>query len=114
MNDVTAPPRAGRWRLGRLGGAGLAAALLALGAILPAARPLPFDLCLWHRWTGLPCLGCGLTRSVCSLIQGDLAGSVAQHPAGPIVALILALVATRCAIEALRGEPLRLRSRAAS
>lgn len=85
-----------------------APALLLLGALLPADRPVPFDLCLWHRLTGLRCLGCGLTRSVCHLLQGDVAGSLALHPAGVVVVAILALLAMRGALEAARGLGLRI------
>jgi hypothetical protein len=95
---------------GRGGGAGSAtraiqatapALLLLLGAILPPDRPIPFDLCLWHRLTGWRCLGCGLTRSVAHLMHGDVARSVALHPAGPVVVAVLALLAVRGAL----GDP---------
>jgi hypothetical protein len=103
----SAPPRLGSWRRRRLAEAAIAALVLALGAILPVARPLPFDLCLWHRLTGLRCLGCGLTRSICQLMHGDWVGSFAMHPAGPLVALALAGVIVVRATEAIAGAPLR-------
>jgi len=103
----SAPPRPGSWRRRRLAEAAIAALVLALGAILPAARPLPFDLCLWHRITGLPCLGCGLTRSICQWMHGDWAGSLVMHPAGPFIALALAGLVVMRAAEAIAGAPLR-------
>ncbi len=103
----TAPPRPGSWRRRRIAEAAIGALILALGAILPIARPLPFDLCLWHRITGLPCLGCGMTRSICHLMHGDWAGSLAMHPAGPFVALVLAGFVLMRAAEAIAGAPLR-------
>ena len=61
---------------------------LLLGAALASvawieAGPL---LCPFHWATGLPCPGCGLTRSVVALAHGDLAGALFFHPLGPLVA----------------------------
>jgi len=80
------------------------ALLLLFGALLPPDRPLPLDLCLWHRLTGWRCLGCGLTRSVCHLLHGDVAGSVALHPLGVAVVAILAVLVVRGALDLAR-EP---------
>ena len=40
----------------------------------------PLPVCLFRRWTGLPCPTCGSTRMVESLLAGDLAGAVAWNP----------------------------------
>ncbi|HEU4402956.1 MAG TPA: DUF2752 domain-containing protein [Candidatus Polarisedimenticolia bacterium] len=76
-------------RAARLRRASLALAiplLLAAARLLPAERPLPFDLCVLHRLTGLDCLTCGLTRAVCLLVRGRAAESLRMHPAGaPLV-----------------------------
>jgi hypothetical protein len=79
------------------------ALLLLAGALLPPDRPFPVDLCLWHRLTGFACLGCGLTRSVCHLMHGDIAGSLSLHPAGVVVVAIAAVLAARGARDAVRG-----------
>jgi hypothetical protein len=42
-----------------------------------------FVLCLFRRLTGLPCMGCGLTRSFCACAKGELARAAAFHPLGP-------------------------------
>ena len=69
--------------------AGIGAAQLAtihLGVHLP---------CPLHATTGIPCPGCGLTRSVTSLLHGHIGESLAWHPLGPmlLVGLLFALVA---------------------
>ena len=67
----------------------LVAAALVPPAWLDGGPPLcPF------RWaTGLPCPGCGLTRSVVALAHGDLSGAWFFHPLGP-----LAVAAISCAL----------------
>jgi len=75
-------------------------AMLAVGALVDPDRPLPFDVCLWHRLTGYRCLTCGLTRSVCHAIRGNWAASFAYHPAGILVLVALVLWAMRSVAEA--------------
>ena len=41
--------------------------------------------CWFYRFTGLPCAGCGLTRSVVLLVHGRIASALAMHPFGPVV-----------------------------
>ncbi|MFB0565961.1 MAG: DUF2752 domain-containing protein [Candidatus Aminicenantaceae bacterium] len=43
--------------------------------------PLP-DTCTFRNLTGLPCPGCGLTRSIVSAMHGDLAMSFTFHRLG--------------------------------
>ena len=51
--------------------------------------------CGFHALTGLPCPGCGLTRSVVALFEGRVGESIMLHPFGPLLAagLVVALVA---------------------
>lgn len=69
------------WLVGGVGAAGLAA----LAAWAPADAA-PLSLCLTRQGLGLPCPGCGLTRAMAHLVQGDLARSLALHPLAPLVA----------------------------
>ena len=69
------------WTVGGLGAAGL--------AVLAAWTPSDdgsLSICLTRRVFGLPCPGCGLTRGLAYLLQGDLARSVALHPLAPLAA----------------------------
>lgn len=95
-----APPSAAaggeRWL--RLGLVGLCAGLLAISAALQpvapggeaglsvAGRRLP-ELCTLKATTGVPCPGCGLTRSWVSALHGDAAASLGHHPLGWLVLL---------------------------
>jgi hypothetical protein len=80
------------------------AALLAIGALVNPARPLPIDLCLLKRLTGLDCPTCGLTRAVCHALQGDWAGSLSFHPAGILVVVSLTAWTMWSALEAWLGQ----------
>ncbi len=44
--------------------------------------------CPFLSLTGLPCPGCGLTRSCGCLLRGDLAQSFSWHAFGPLIFLI--------------------------
>ena len=99
---TAAPPAAGvgERRL-RAGLVLLLGGLIALAALLPPAAPggdgglaiagqrLP-EVCAVKRTTGLPCPGCGLTRSWVSALDGDAAGSLLHHPLGWLVLLYAA------------------------
>lgn len=51
-----------------------------------AGQRLP-EVCSLKRTTGVPCPGCGLTRSWVSAVHGDLGTSAAHHPLGWLVLL---------------------------
>ncbi len=111
MSLDTAPPRiippySSARRRERAAGALLIGAIFVAAAFLPAQRPLPFDLCLFHRLTGLPCLACGLTRSVCLLMQGQWLASLRMHPAAVPVLAALGVAAAVMGCEAVLARPL--------
>jgi len=58
------------------------------------SRALP-SICTLKNLTGLPCPGCGLTRSWVALAQGRPGASLAHHRLGWLVMLYVALQAVR-------------------
>lgn len=64
------------------------------------------SVCLFYHWTGLPCPGCGLTRSFVCLGHGDFLGALHWHPLGPALFLLCALLWLRCGVFYRRGVTL--------
>ena len=48
-------------------------------------------LCVVHRATGVPCPGCGLTRSFVATAHGDLGGALGFHAFGPLLFVVCGL-----------------------
>lgn len=97
------------WRLQRLFGALLVLLLFGGAFVLPPERPLPFDACLWHRFTGLACLTCGLTRAACLFARGLWRESLAMHAAGWLLLSGLGVAAAWMGAEAAAGRDLGCR-----
>lgn len=61
--------------------------------LLSVALPLPQNgtilglpsLCPFHNLSGVPCPGCGLTRSFVCLAHGQIAAAFEFHPLGPLL-----------------------------
>lgn len=88
-----------------------AAALFAALAALPAERPLPVDLCVLRRATGVPCLTCGVTRSLCAVARGAWGSAAQRHPVGPLLAASLAVGAVWTGADGVAGRRLAPRVR---
>lgn len=86
---MTLAARSTRGRLARA-----AALVLGAGAVLLAltAKIVP---CIFASVFGIPCPGCGSTRSVMALLHGDVHGVLRYNPLGPVVAVLLALALVR-------------------
>ena len=87
----------------------ITAGVLALGCLsttmLNPDRPIPVEICLFKRLTGLPCPTCGLTRAVCCALRGQWTRSFHYHPAGILLAAALIGGAAWLAAEAAQGAP---------
>jgi len=62
-------------------------------------------LCIWRRWTGLPCPSCGLTRSFCAMARLDVIEAFRMHLAGPPLYIGVAYGALAGALERIPGAP---------
>lgn len=63
---------------------GLAFLVLAVSLAMPP-HGLGFSLCLMKGVFGLPCFGCGMTRSLACLSHGRLFEALSFHPFGVVV-----------------------------
>jgi hypothetical protein len=59
--------------------------------------PLP-ETCWSRSLLGIPCPGCGLTRSLVCLAHGDWRGSLAMHRLGIVMALAIVAQFPYCAV----------------
>ncbi len=61
----------------------LISAVLATSAVWHPADDGGIVLCVFRNLTGIPCMGCGLTRSFCALAKGEATRAFLFHPLGP-------------------------------
>ncbi len=54
---------------------------------IAATLPLP-DTCMSRRIFGVPCPGCGLSRSFVAMSRADVAAALSLHPLGPCLYLL--------------------------
>lgn len=94
--------------------AGSALSLAALaGAVITLTLRHPGEIpfaprCAWWTLTGLRCPGCGLTRALHALLQGDLTAAVSYNPTIVVIPPLFALLAWILGTVAIRGAPPRL------
>lgn len=58
----------------------------------PSGSDSGMGVCLFRHVTGIPCPSCGSTRSVLSLIHGNIAGALKMNPLGIVIAFIMAVL----------------------
>lgn len=66
------------------------AILLASALVKPTSWPLP--VCTFKRWTGYPCLFCGMTRSFAAFAHGNFRAAFVECPAGALFFVFTAAV----------------------
>lgn len=59
---------------------------------LQKEHPQEFGFCIFKHVTGIPCPSCGSTRSVISIIQGDILGGFIWNPIGFLILAIMIIV----------------------
>lgn len=64
-------------------------------------------MCVFHKTTGLYCLGCGGTRSIMALLHGNIPLAFRNNPLGPALVVLLLLWYIEKSAEAL-GKPVKL------
>lgn len=80
--------------------------VVVFGALLMPPGGVGLDLCWFHAHTGLPCPGCGLTRSLASLAHLELERAWSLHPFGPPLLAALSLIALSGLLSERRRAPL--------
>ena len=61
---------------------GIAGVMVLLGSLALSLHPIDYNICLFHKLTGMPCPGCGLTRSLIAIWQGYPIRSFRFQPLG--------------------------------
>jgi len=89
---------------------GLRGTLGLLGLLaIAAARFFPFDrlppICTFRRFTGHPCVGCGMTRSWVHFAHGRVAEAFVQSPLGASLFLLLLGSLIYLALRSFAGLP---------
>ncbi len=90
---------------GLLSGIFAASVLLPLPSSNGQIAHLP-SVCPFYTLTGLPCPGCGLTRSFVCVSHGHLREALHWHPLGPVIYGVFLLLWLRCGVYRLRGVTL--------
>ncbi|CAN5646024.1 hypothetical protein BH23PLA1_BH23PLA1_33940 [soil metagenome] len=98
----TAQKHPGRYLRGTIALLG-SVALLVLTFRLPT-RWVPFTICGFKNLTGQDCPGCGMTRGLSALLQGDLTTALAFHPLSPIFLVLMVLLTAWAWFDLSRGS----------
>ena len=102
----TTPYRPRPERAVRVGAGVGAAAIVTAFAVTPALSTSGPTLCPMRLITGLPCPGCGLTRSWTAAAHGHFADAFSYNLFGPISLIAVAAFVVAVAALALRGRPM--------
>ena len=90
--------------------------VIAVSFIFPLGG-LPIDLCVLHSTTGLPCPGCGMTRAISAISQGEFSVALGLNPfaffAWPTFFALAVLAVVPSGVRTRLEAPLRSSKRAA-
>ncbi len=88
-----------RWRVAIYGGLIAVATVIAFFVSLPGV-----SLCAFQAFFSRPCPGCGMTRSVVNLAQGDVLTSLRLHPLGIVLGVGLVASFFSATYGSIRGR----------
>jgi hypothetical protein len=91
--------------------AGALAGSVSLAAILFWFDPSSYGfypICLFHRFTGLLCPGCGSLRAIHQLLHGNLSAAFHFNPLLVIALPVMVWFAVVSAFKMLKSEPVRV------
>lgn len=80
-------------------------AIVTAFAVTPALSTSGPTLCPMRLITGLPCPGCGLTRSWTAAAHGDFADAFSYNIFGPVSLIATIMFVTAVGILLIRGRP---------
>ena len=83
----------------------LAAGGVAFVALVPPTPDSFYPKCQFHQVTGLHCMGCGITRSAHSLLNGRVVQAFAFNLFAPLIVVWLGYEGGRRLVAWLRGRP---------
>ena len=63
--------------------------LALVGQLEPEKVAVKYDVCMIRHFLHFPCPSCGSTRSVLSLLHGDIAGGLYWNPLGLLIFAVL-------------------------
>ena len=86
---------------------GLAAGMAILFWFDPNRFPF-FPVCLFHRWTGWNCPGCGAMRGLHELLHGHVLAALRDNPLVMLAIPWVAIAGGRRIVRQLQGRPLAL------
>jgi len=66
-----------------------------------AAKP---SICPFMRFLGIPCPGCGLTKSIAALYRGGIVESLKYNPLGIVIAVCCCIVTISVVYDAISGK----------
>jgi hypothetical protein len=68
----------------------------------PESMPLG---CVFHQWSDLHCVGCGMTRATFALFEGRLLAAISQNPLGMVLLPIALIGVSLEVIGWVQGKP---------
>ena len=92
--------------------------ILAAGLLSPSSEAVSFFgaevpvLCGWRQMTGLPCMGCGLTRSFTFMAHGQVGAAFQMNLMGPFLFALVASQVPWRSWALYKGQPAAVESAA--